>query len=74
MLKNGAIRMFKLGGDQESYAVLFRDDYMQAIQKRCSSELKSVRKFTTVLLDKSRDISVSRSVLAELGFSDDDIK
>lgn len=74
LLQSGSIRMFKLGSDQESYAVLFHNDYIEAIKKRCNSELKAVKKFIAVLLDKSQDISVGRSVLAELGFSDDDIR
>lgn len=73
MQQKGIIRLFKLGADQDSLAVLFKDQFLQLIEKRCSKS-PVITKFTTKILDHINEISVEKSVLLKAGFTEDDIK
>lgn len=65
--------MFKLGGEQESLAVLFKDDYLQLVRRRCSSSLV-IQKFLSTIVEKINEISIEKSALLKAGFTEDDIK
>jgi len=70
---NGVVRMFKLGGEQESLAILFEKDFIELIKRRCANS-SLIEKFVKNLLKKIRDINVDKSTLAQSGFSENDIK
>lgn len=70
---NGLIRMFKLGGEQESLAILFESDFIQLIRQRCNNS-SLVEKFIRNVLKKIHDINIDKSTLAQSGFLENDIK
>jgi len=70
---NGVIRMFKLGGEQESLAILFESDFIQLIKRRCNNS-SLIEKFIKNVLTKIHDINIDKSKLAQSGFSENDIK
>ena len=71
--QNGTIRMFKLGGEQESLAVLFMDQYLEIIERKCSN-LPLTKKFINKILVEIREISIEKSRLSQAGFTESDIK
>jgi len=70
---SGVIRMFKLGGEQDSLAILFENDFIQLIKRRCNNS-SLIEKFIKNVLRKIHDISIDKSTLTQSGFSEDDIK
>jgi len=65
--------MFKLGGEQESLAILFESDFIQLIRQRCNNS-SLVEKFIRNVLKKIHDINIDKSTLAQSGFLENDIK
>ena len=65
--------MFKLGGEQESLAILFMDQFTEIIERR-SSNLLLTKKFISKILEKIREISIEKSALIQSGFSETDIR
>lgn len=65
--------MFKLGGEQDSLAILFENDFIQLIKRRCNNS-SLIEKFIKNVLRKIHDISIDKSTLTQSGFSEDDIK
>lgn len=73
MTQDGTIKMFKLGGEQESLAILFMDQYLEKVEKRCS-DLSLTKKFMEKIVDKIREISIEKTAITQAGFSETDIR
>lgn len=65
--------MFKLGGEQESLAVIFTDEYFEIID-RISSDLPLTKKFKTKILEPIPEISIEKPALTQAGFTEAEIK
>ncbi len=65
--------MFKLGGEQESLAILFMDQYQEIIERKCSN-LPLIKKFLSKILEQIREISIEKAALVQSGFTETDIK
>ncbi|KAI9562426.1 hypothetical protein GHT06_013396 [Daphnia sinensis] len=71
--QTGVIRLFKLGSEEESLAILFMEQYEELIERRCTDSALAKR-FIINVLKKIKEISVEKAVLANAGFTETDIK
>lgn len=73
LTKNGVIRLFKLGSEEESLAVLFMDQYKEIIIRKCS-DLSLTKKFISRILDKIKETTVEKEALIKAHFTEENIK
>ena len=73
LTKNGVIRLFKLGSEEESLAVLFMDQYKEIILRKCS-DLSLTKKFISRILDKIKETTVEKEALIKAHFTEENIK
>ncbi|XP_057367027.1 serine/threonine-protein kinase 19-like [Daphnia carinata] len=71
--QTGVIRLFKLGSEEESLAVLFMEQYEELIERKCT-DLALAKKFIIKILKQIKEISVEKAVLISAGFTETDIK
>ncbi|XP_046441847.1 uncharacterized protein LOC124192531 [Daphnia pulex] len=73
LTQNGVIRLFKLGSEEESLAVLFMDQYKEIINRKCS-DLSLAKKFISKILDRIKETTLEKEALIRTDFSEENIK
>ena len=73
MQQNNIIRLFKLGVEEDSLAVLFTDRYLQLVEQRCTKS-PVIQKFIATIAKEINEISIEKAVIMKAGFTEDDIK
>ena len=72
MREKKEIKLFRLGKETDEFCIVFTDNYNDHLKKKfANSEL--VKKFIDRVVMETTDVSLSKSKMEELGFSDSDI-
>ena len=69
---SGRVRLFKLGEAGDDFAVVFSEEYLPHVGSHLG-DTPLCRKFVGTALTECRDVSVSKTRLKELHFSEDEI-
>ena len=69
---SGRVRLFKLGEAGDDFAVVFSEEYLPHVGSHLGNT-PLCRKFVGTALTECRDVSVSKTRLKELHFSEDEI-
>ncbi|XP_023227832.1 serine/threonine-protein kinase 19-like [Centruroides sculpturatus] len=72
LLNEGEIRIFKLGRNNDEFAIVFMKDYEDHLNRLCKNNEIIVR-FLNKVIKEYPDISYSRKTLIKYGFKEEDI-
>lgn len=70
----GAIRLFKLGGEETALVVIYSDDLVNHITQHCPTK-PVINRFLKELIPKVQDVSIDKALLqGDLGFTQQEIR
>lgn len=64
----GAVRLFKLGGEETALVVVYSDELINHITQHCPTK-PVINRFLKDLIPKVQDVSIDKTLLQELGFT-----
>jgi hypothetical protein len=70
----GAVRLFKLGGEETALVVIYFDDLVNHITQHCPTK-PVINRFLKDVIPKVQDVSIDKALLkGDMGFTQQDIR
>jgi hypothetical protein len=69
----GAVRLFKLGGEETALVVVYSDELVNHITHHCPTK-PVINRFLKELIPKVQDVSIDKTLLQELGFTQQEMR
>lgn len=70
----GAVRIFKLGGEEVALVIISSDDLVNHITQHCPTK-PVIKRFVNELIPKVQDVSIDKALLqGNLGFTQQEIR